>query len=450
MRAEPGKLALAVLLASCSWAARAQSSAESPPGAPLGLSRAIELAAQNDPGLAAAGALERAAAATVDEARAAAMPKLELGADLARTTDPVRVFGGLLGQESFSAANFELASLNQPDPLTHAVTRLELQVPVYTAGRVGAARAAAGSLLMAASADRERGRQLLKQRVIEVYTGVVLAEAGVATLEKSVAAAEENRRLAADLFASGLAVEADVLQARLRLAELEEALVGARADLNVSRAALEILVGAPPAGEAWSLDPTLGEAETVAAPQTAETDFSRRPDLAAAAAREQAAARQVDLRRAERRPLVGAGAVVESAADTPFGHDGDHWSVGLSARFTLFDGGALKARLARAEAEAEAAKEARRALENGAALELRQARELRQAAARRLATSRAAAGFAERSLAIVRDRYREGLVSWVELLGSEAALTAAQSRELEARRSLVLAGARLALAAGAL
>jgi outer membrane protein len=442
----PGRIAALLALA-----ALLPVPAVSAAGAELGLERAIELAAAGDPSLAAAQALERSAAAGLDEARAAALPRLELSADLARTTDPVRVFGGLLAQQRFTAANFDLESLNHPDPLDHAATRLELQAPLYTGGRLKAAREAAASLHSAAAADRERSRQLLVRRVIEVYTGTVLAEAGVASLEKAVAAATENRRLAADLYESGLVVESDLLQAGLRLAELEEALAKGRAEARVSRAALELLVGPPPP-DGWQLDqdlaaPALAESQDAAA---ASLDTRRRPDLAAAGARERAALAQIELRQAERRPTIGAGALLEAASDTPFGADGSHWSVGLSARFTLFDGGAGRARRQRAQAEAEAARAARRALEDAAWLEATEAAELRTAARQRLEAARAAAGFADRSLEIVRDRYREGLASWVELLGAEAALTAADSRELDARRSLVLAGVRLALATGSL
>ena len=427
----------------------------------LTLSRALELAEANYPGLAAASALTEAAAAGVAEARAAARPQLEIAADLARTTDPVRGFGGLLAQEKFGPENFDIGFLNQPDPLTHATTRLELFVPVYTGGRLTAARGAAGAGFEAAQAERERARQQLLRQVIDAYTGDLSMTDQVRTLAAAHQAAEENRKLVADLFATGLVVESDLLQARVRLAELEEMLAAAEAGTVVRRAALNTLLGLP-ADTRWQLDPALPElgaspftgdgagqeeAELAAAIEKAST---QRPDLAAARARAQAAARMLDLRRAEKRPLVGAGASLESAADVPFGIDGSHWSALISARFTLFDGGARRAREDRAAAELRAAEAASRALLNGIALEVRQAREGQKSAARRLETAAAAEGLARRSLDIVRDRYREGLAPLVELLGAEASLTAAQTRQLEARRALLLARTELALAIGAL
>ena len=434
--------------------------AQESPAPVLTLGRAIELAETNQPRLAAASALVDAAAAGVTEAKAAGMPQLELSADLARTTDPVRVFGGLLAQEKFGPQNFDIAFLNEPDPLTHAVTRLELRAPVYTAGRITAFREAAAAQLDAARGDLERGRQALARQVIDAFTGDLLMADQLRTLDGALAAAEENRKLVADLYASGMVVESDLLQARVRLSELTEQRTTLTAFASVQRAGLNTLLGLP-ATTVWQLDPDLPElfgktdtpsgteadAELSAAIDTAR---KRRPDLAAATARARAARQMALLRRAERRPEIGAGATVEAASDVPFGISGSHWSVGLSARFKLFDGGAGRSRVTAADAQAAAAEAARLALEQGIELEVRQAAELEKAAQRRGQTANEAVSLARRSLEIVRDRYREGLAPLVELLGAEAALTAAENRVLESRRASWIARAELALATGSL
>lgn len=434
---------------------------ESPaPEAPvLTLSRAIELAEKNQPRLAAASALVDAATAGVAEARAAGRPQLELSADLARTTDPVRVFGGLLAQEKFGPQNFDIAFLNEPDPLTHAVTRLELRAPIYTAGRITAFREAATAQLDAARGDRERGRQALARQVIDAFTGDLLMADQLRTLDGAIAAAEENRKLVADLYASGMVVESDLLQARVRLSELTEQRTSLAAFAAVQRAGLNTLLGLPTT-TAWRLDPDLpelfGRTETPAGEGDADLATAidvarkRRPDLTAAVARARAAQQMATLRRAERRPEIGAGATVEAASDVPFGVSGSHWSVGLSARFRLFDGGAGRARVMAADAQAAAAEAARLALEQGIELEVRQAAELEKAAKRRGQTALEAVSLARRSLEIVRDRYREGLAPLVELLAAEAALTAAETRVLESRRATWIARAELALATGSL
>ncbi|HEX6198899.1 MAG TPA: TolC family protein, partial [Thermoanaerobaculia bacterium] len=73
----------------------APQSVEAARNEPLTLERAIALALEGNPGLAARDAEARAAEAGVRERRAARWPTLEVTAGAARTTDPVAVFGGL-------------------------------------------------------------------------------------------------------------------------------------------------------------------------------------------------------------------------------------------------------------------------------------------------------------------------------------------------------------------
>ena len=73
---------------------------------------------------------------------------------------------------------------------------------------------------------------------------------------------------------------------------------------------------------------------------------------------------------------------------------------------------------------------------------------LRQSATERLRTARSAVGLAEEALRIVRERYGEGMAVMVELLGAEAAHTAALGARAAAAHDLALADAALDLATG--
>ena len=84
------------------------------------------------------------------------------------------------------------------------------------------------------------------------------------------------------------------------------------------------------------------------------------------------------------------------------------------------------------------------------ALEVRRAAGELAAARQRLEQGRIGVALAERSLAIVADRYREGLTAVTELLDAETALSHARLRHLTARRDLLLARASLDLATGRL
>ena len=73
-----------------------------------------------------------------------------------------------------------------------------------------------------------------------------------------------------------------------------------------------------------------------------------------------------------------------------------------------------------------------------------------RASRKRLEQATQATELAAESLRTVRDRYGEGLTTFVELLDVETALTRARTRTIAARRDVLLSKANLDLAVGRL
>ena len=89
-------------------------------------------------------------------------------------------------------------------------------------------------------------------------------------------------------------------------------------------------------------------------------------------------------------------------------------------------------------------------LASSVGLEVRQALSELGASRERLQLSGRSVELARRSLTIVEDRYKEGLVTLPALLDAETALTEARLRDVSARRDVLLAQAGLGLAVGEL
>jgi len=439
---------LALLAAAVGWAAVGDLPAGDAP-AVLTLDDAIAIALAGNPALAAADAGARAAGARIEEASAVRVPEVTLSETISYTTNPVYVFGNLLGQEAFGPENFDPDYLNRPDPLSNWNSMLSVRVPVYVGGRISGGIGAAEAGRDAAEADRQRAREEVVHAVTAAYTGVALADARleVATQARDVAA--ENVRLVRDLRETGLVVESDLLQAEVRRSEVEEMVVRAEAGTRIARAGLNAAMGRDldaPVQVAMPDEPAAPVEEDLDA-LVAEA-LERRSDLRAAAARVEVADRIADSERAGRRPEIGVEGRYEANAEEFVGADGTNWSLFASARWTVFDGRATGARVRRARAEAEAAAGARRVLEDRVGLEVRTAYHDVEAARKSLDAARGAVGMAEESLRIVRDRYREGLTTLVELLDAENFLTRARVRRVAARREVHLSRAALDLAVG--
>lgn len=419
--------------------------------APLSLDEAIALALLHSPEAALAAASVEAAEADVDGADGRRLPRIDLSADYTLTTNPVMVFGNLLRQRRFTAADFDLKSLNRPDPLGNWNATAALSQPVYAGGAL-AARADASRLEVSARrAESEQARQQVRFAVVSAFGDAVLAEHQLEAARQIVATADAHAGIVQDLADVGMVVEADLLQAKLRASEAREAEARAAGAVRVSRAALNLLIGRQPA-DALSLPAAESLTADLAATGEVGTLLSEalqsRPDLAAARHRTQASDRAVDAARGARLPQVGLWAAFETNAHDFFGADGTNWTVMARASWTVFDGAQRAAEVAKAEVRRRQSVETERRIERDARLAVYRAQDELATARQRLTQADEAIHLARSSLSTVEDRYREGMVTVVELLDAQTGLTRALAREVAARRDIVIAAAGLQLAVG--
>lgn len=416
---------------------------------PLTPDTAVALALARHPMLRAADHAIEAAQADRKLADSGYLPRIDLVEDLARSTNPVFVFASKLGQERFGPADFAIESLNRPDPLTNAATRVTLRQNVWDGGRTILYRRAAGLGEDAAEAERARARDQIAYGALEAFWNAVLATEMVEVARRAEEAAGAGLSLAEALAEEGDAVPSDALQARVRLSEVRAMRVRAVEGETVARAALRQALGladdrpfvlrppdTPPAAIASGADAIVDRA------------LASRPDLRAMDLRIGQAQLGEKIARSGWYPEIGVGAAYEWNSEDPFGHDGDNWSVGATIRIPLFEGLESRARLARATAERSRAEAFREAMVEGVRLEVRAARAEAVSAGERLALAESVLAFAEEALRIVRERYGEGEAIVAELLGAEAQRTAAEGNRAAARRDAALARERLALAAG--
>jgi outer membrane protein TolC len=423
--------------------------AASPPV--LELSEAVEIALDRNQILGAADAGLEAARAEVKGSEAMRLPKVELHETFMRTTNPVYVFGNLLGQEAFGAEHFDPAFLNEPDALGNFNTKLTVTQPIWTAGRIPNAIAASRLASDAAEAGRERTRQQVVHQVIEAYTGAVLAGHHLQVAREALETVRANVKIVSDMKEAGLVVESDLLQARVRESEIEEMVIRAESAVSVSQAAVNLAIGRDldtPFTLEKSLDPASMPEESVVA--LTEEALANRPDLLEAGNRADAAGRVVRMNKAGYMPEIGLLGSYEMNSEDLIGTDGTNWSVIVAARLTVFDWKGTRSRINAARERKNQAVLMRDLLVRSIGLEVRRAYHELRAADKRLEQAVRAVDMSRESLRIVTDRYKEGLTTLVELLDAETALTRARTREVAARRDMLIGAASLDLAVGRL
>lgn len=315
-------------------------------------------------------------------------------------------------------------------------------VPAYELdfwGRVRSLTEAARAEFLA-TVEAERAFRLLLLRDV---AGAYLAERElaeqIAHAEATMASRQEGLRLARVRLDAGITSALDFRQAESLLTQAETELAALRLDAARVAHLLAVLVGGPVEAPLPPPRP-LGEqlAPRVLAPGLPSALLTARPDVLAAEERLRAARADVGAARAAFFPtiaLTGDLGFASPELDELVGSDGLTWSFGPVLRLPLFHRGRLRGNLTVAQAREHIAVASYERTVQAAFRDVADA-----LAARRWLAAQVAAQerntVAQRQIAdLARTRYREGVVSYLEVLDAERTLFAAEQALLRLRRA---------------
>ena len=414
---------------------------------PLTLDDAVARALERNPAMRAVSATGDEADARLRQARAGYLPRVDVVEAWQGGNQPVYVFGSLLAQRRFTAADFALDALNHPDALSNHRAAIILQQTVFDGWSTKAAVQGARLGASAAQLDREITGARLRLDVVTAFGRALAARSARDSAAAAVATATEDLRRAEARRDAGVETEANVLAFRVHLAEADARQVRATADETVARAGLNALITeplddrTPLAGLAVlperDIDASVLEAEALAA----------RPELQRATLARQ----QADAARQHARAGLYPQVVVQGGAEMnghTFADRASAWSAGMEVRWNLFAGGADSARAAEAAATARRADAERERLESQVRLEVRTGIAEYRSAVAREATGRRIVEQARESQRIVRDRYEAGLASASDVLRAAELLAQAESARTSAVIDVHVTAAALDRAAG--
>jgi NodT family efflux transporter outer membrane factor (OMF) lipoprotein len=290
-------------------------------------------------------------------------------------------------------------------------------------GKNRAAVAAAISEARAAQADAAEARLVLSTSIAAAYADLARLYAEHDVAERAVALQQETTQLVRDRVANGLdtrgeqrQAEAEPLQSRADLRALDEQIALTRNQLAALMGAgpdrgLAIARPAPASLKPFGLPPTLA-AELV----------GRRPDVAAARWRAEAAASRIKGAKAAFYPnvnLAGFLGFQSLKLGELFKAGSDIGSIGPAVSLPIFEGGRLRAGLRGAEADRDAAVASYDATVTEAFRQVADAVASERALTGQLADSRAALAASEDAYRIARLRYQGGLSTYQTVLIAE-------------------------------
>ncbi len=397
---------------------------------PLSLARAIELARQNNPAVSVSAADAKAAAEATRAAKARRLPTIS-----ANGFATLGSYGSIYG----SAPRVEPAySLLVPSGAV-LDANLMLMAPLSTGGSLGAMVESARSQQAAATFELSETRADAALGTVDAYLRAQLATANARVAESRAAAASELVRTTRAQFEAGKGIAASVQRAAAELSAARRAVSTAQGEREKAVLELKATLGIDLDSDV-SLADELSEGEGEA-PVAAG---SQRGLLLAAKARLSAAAAEVRVAEGATRPQLYGVAMAD--AGKPSTMSGA--SLGLVLSVPVFNGGALRAEVARARALRERAAASLRQAELTVGREIREAAVDRATAASNLRSARDSVEAAQAAYDVTALRVSAGKGILVEQLDALQALTSARADLARALYDSAIALARQRRAAG--
>lgn len=415
--------------------------------APLSLAEALARGRTGARETVAAAARQRAAEAKAKQAAGYRLPQIRLSEQWIRTDSPADAFALLLNQERFSFPDFVSGDPNDPEPLDTAITRFEVEVPIWTGGEISTRVQQAKLAAEAAAEQSARTGDESAVAAAEAWIRLAQAREAVALLEKSRETVAAHVELAKNYATQGMIVRSDLLRAEVELARIDDLLAEARGNARVAEANLGFRLGEA-IGAAYLLGPLTDPPALGRSREEWIAAADARRDLAGAKKLLSAGELEAKAQRGGLFPRIGVVGRYDLVDDQLFGSNGDSTTLVAMASWDLFDGGKKRAAVAAARAEAEAGRADVDRFAEGVRLEAKHAYENAAVALERRATAAAALEAAAEAVRIVEDRFRAGVVKTTDLLDAATARREAEMRELMARAEAWLTQLRLALAAG--
>lgn len=323
-------------------------------------------------------------------------------------------------------------------------------------GKNRAALAAATSEVRAAEIDRQQARLMLTTGIADAYADLVRLYDERDTQQRALDLRIASQKLISDRNRNGLETRGSLRQSDATVASARVALATTDEAIALRRNQIAALVGAGPDRGLSITRPAVVKPVNFALPDSVTTDLiGRRPDIAAARERTEAAAARIRVARADFFPAIRLSALVGFQSlgyssvfngtaigggaspfiDTLFKEGSIYGNAGPAISLPIFHGGAIQGQYRGARATYDEAVATYDSTVIAAYREVADAVTSRKALAQRLTDAQTALTASEEAYSIAQQRYRGGLSTYLDVLNVEdRLLTARQSvADLNAR-----------------
>ena len=353
------------------------------------------------------------------------------------------LFTGLATSRAGNSASSNNTLENPSNNMTlNATAAWELDVW----GKLSRASLADQASLQASESDLAAVKLSVQSTLAQTYFSMRLAEAQKTFLEKTVQAYQKSLEITHARRQSGVASLSDELQATTQLNTTKVQLADVTAQRAQFEHAMAVLLGVPPASLVMPSTSLLPEAIEIPL-LLPSTLLQRRPDIAAARQRVEAAYQQIGVTDAAMFPAVGLSANVgynQNSLANLLSAPHILWTLGASLTQSILDGGVKAKASAQARASADLATSSYRQLVLTSLQEVEDNLVLSAQLKNQVQWQQLALQSAQRNLEITVAQYSAGTVSYLNVVSAQATSLSAEStlltvkfRQLAALNSLL-------------
>jgi NodT family efflux transporter outer membrane factor (OMF) lipoprotein len=297
-------------------------------------------------------------------------------------------------------------------------------------GRIRRTIEAAKANAQASDADLAAARLAAQGELAVDYFDLRQVDVAAALSQQTVDGYRRTVQILQNQYNAGVVAHADLLQAQTQLANAFSDLAGLHQQRATFEHAIAVLVGEAPGNFSLAAQPTWTPHVPEVPPGVPSTLLQRRPDIAAAERRTQAANAQIGIETAAYFPsisLTGSYGYAASELGSLFRASNSVWSLGASAAETLLDFGARKARVKGARAGYDQAVAQYRQTVLTALQDVEDQLIAAKVLAQQEALRRQASQAADAAEQMVLNRYRAGMVSYTDVVVAQAAAYSART-----------------------
>ena len=350
------------------------------------------------------------------ETNAAFLPQLSASHTAYRTDNPVMAFGTLLNQGVFSESDFAIDNLNNPSAITNFVSTFQVEQPLINLDK-----------LVMRSALKDRADAQLEQNTFKkdalflqaerLYMQLQLAYKSLVVLEKSKLTAEENLKSIEDFYTEGLLVKSDVLSAKVRLNEVENALSIAKNELQSISDYMYYMMN-----DEGSLLAPADKLQVHLKLNDLTEKLEERKDILAMDLSVDAYKKMKQSAGMMYLPTLNAFGNVQYFDEDLLGTGADNFFVGASLNWNLFEGGSRVAKNQKMKAQLQQAKIEAEDYKASAKVELQKAKRKLEEAENLMNRNQLSLEQALEAFQIRKNRFNEGLERATDLLNAEVRL----------------------------